>query len=209
LTWNGRVWAGFSYANLLFKRNSFAGSFAVEDLFDSRLGRIADEYSRLVNLNSYRLQQLRVDRFACDVDHTALTASLPDAVTVATNTGFFEDRTTLVSTKSTFGGDLSHPVVNSWVLSDPIVGVSRLVFFEGNLSGFTRNVYPNRLAFETTGDALLQAELIRPKTSVVYYKRDGLFLGMCIWILTAYNPLWVLYTIKRRCASVMGLLGAS
>ena len=111
-TCNGRVWFGSSYTDLLFKRNYVAGSIAIEDLFDSRLGRIAEEYSRLVNLNNYRLCQLQIKNFAYRVGRTAIAALLSNVASVSTNVSMFSNHTTIVLTKGTLSSNLDHPLAN-------------------------------------------------------------------------------------------------
>ena len=142
----------------------------MQDLSNSRLGRIADEYSRLANLNNYRMRQLQIDRFAFGVDHTALTALLPSAATVAANAHLFESPVSMVITKSTFSADLVHPLATGWINSDPLVGVSKPAFFGGDLACFTSDPYVNRLAFSATGCDLMIAALLKPCDSLLYYR---------------------------------------
>lgn len=87
----------------------------------------------------------------------------------------FSSHTTVVLTKGTFGANLNHPSANGWVLSNPIVGISKPSFFGNDISHLFSDPYPNRLAFEATGDLLLQAALLRPELSMTYFGGEGLF----------------------------------
>jgi hypothetical protein len=87
----------------------------------------------------------------------------------------FSGHTTIVLTKSTFGADFGHRLSNGWVLSNPMVGISKPSFFGDDISRFLSDPYPNRLAFDVTGDLLLQAALLRPELSVTYFGGGGLF----------------------------------
>lgn len=176
LLYNGRLYFGVSYADLLRKQNSLAGSIPVDFIFNSRLGRISDEYSRLASLNNYRMLQIRARGFAGGLDHTALTAHFSNVVTAGVGAGLFGSCTNLVLTKGTFGGNYHHPLVTGRLTSDPMVGISEPSFFRGDITQFTNEVYGNRLAFQTTGDALLQAALIRPLKRITSYSVEGSFV---------------------------------
>lgn len=117
------------------------------------------------------MQQLQIKGFAGGIDHTAFTAFLPEIAAAGSIAGLFGVGTTFVLTKGTFGNNLSNGFANSWILSDPIVGVSRLAIFQEDISPYARGYYQDRLAFQTTGDLLIKSALIKPQDFVEYYRK--------------------------------------
>ena len=213
LVCNGRVWVGRDCVDLLRGSNSLAGSLPIEYFLNSRLGRISYEYSRLVNLNSYRMAQLRAPGYAYNLDHTVFTALFSDAVTAGVSGGLVGPSINLVVTKSTFGGRFNHPLVNGWIPSDPMVGVSNLDLFYGDINQFISCAHSNRLAFQSSGDLLLKAGLIRPRLSIERYDVVGsrvepftIDFGSCEPTLSFLNDNAVLSHVNKKAWEIIAPL---